>query len=352
MHFEAPLAFFLLLGIPIMLFLRYRTRGLGSLRFSSTRHARQLQHSFRQRLAGLPVFIRVLALIFLTLAMARPQEGRERVRDVSHGIAIEMVVDRSGSMGAEMDFAGERLNRLEVVKQVFDEFVTGRSGNLSGRPNDMIGLVAFARYADTVAPLTLAHGALAEFIKNVQLVKRKNEDGTAIGDAIALAASRLQTAEETIKRQAEQGDKGFQIKSKIIILLTDGQSNAGKRTPAEAAALAKDWGIKIYTIGVGGNEGLMRQQSLFGSFLVQMGEGVDRKTLQSLADTTGGIFRLADDGEALRAVYREIDELEKSEVESIRYLDFREMFQPFLFIALGLLLLEIALVTTVFRKIP
>jgi Ca-activated chloride channel family protein len=352
MHFEAPWAFLLLLTIPALLFLRYRRKELGSLRFSSTLHASQVRPSFRQRWVGLPVFLRVSVLIFLTLAVARPQEGRERVRDVSHGIAIEMVVDRSGSMGAEMDFGGERLNRLEVVKRVFDEFVTGSAGDLSGRPNDMIGMVAFARYADTVAPLTLAHGALTEFIKNVRLVKRKNEDGTAIGDAIALAAARLQTAEETIKRQTEQGDKDFEIKSKVIILLTDGQNNAGKRTPAEAAALAKEWGIKIYTIGVGGDEGLIRQQSLLGSFLVQMGEGVDRKTLQALADATGGIFRLAEDGAALQAVYGEIDELEKSEVESIRYLDYRELFQPFLYMALGLILLEVILANTVFRKIP
>ncbi len=336
MRFDAPWVFILLFIIPILFVIRYRIKGYGSLKFSSTRHVSQLKPSFRQRWIGLPMIIRVLVLVLLTLVIARPQEGRERVRDVSKGIAIEMVVDRSGSMGAEMEFAGEKLNRLEVVKRVFDEFVTGKGGDLSGRPNDMVGLISFARYADTVVPLTLAHGALSEFIKNLYLVKRRNEDGTAIGDAIALAAARLQTAEETLQRQAEQGDRDFEIKSKIIILLTDGQNNAGKRTPSEAATLAQEWGIKVYTIGVGGAEGLMRQQSLFGSFLVQMGKGVDTKTLQSIAETTGGIFRLAENAESLREVYKEIDELEKSEVESIRYLDYRELFQP----------------NTVFRRIP
>lgn len=345
MRFDSPWSFLLLLVLALVLALYLRARGGGSLRFSSVDHARHVRRSFRQRWIRLPLLLRVVVLILLTVALARPQEGREQVRDVSKGVAIEMVVDRSGSMGAEMEFGGERLNRLEVVKRVFAEFVTGR-------PNDMIGMISFARYADTVCPLTLAHGALNEFINHLQLVTQRDEDGTAIGDGIALAAARLKTAAETIGRQTDQKNKDFEIKSKIIILLTDGQNNAGKRRPAEAAALAKKWGIKIYTIGVGGEEGVMRQPSLFGSFLVRLGEGVDKKTLQSLAETTGGIFRMAEDADSLRAVYREIDGLERSEVESIRYLDYREKFQPFLLIALGLLILEILLTNTVFRKIP
>ena len=352
MQFDAPWSFLLLMVIFLVLVLYLRARGGGSLRFSSVDHARRVRRSFRQRWVRLPLLLRILVLILLTVALARPQEGREQVRDVSKGVAIEMVVDRSGSMDAEMEFGGEQLNRLEVVKRVFAEFVTGRGGDLPGRPNDMIGMISFARYADTVCPLTLAHGALDEFINHLQLVTQRDEDGTAIGDGIALAAARLKTAEETIGRQTDQKDKDFEIKSKIIILLTDGQNNAGKRSPAEAAALAKKWGIKIYTIGVGGEEGVMRQQSLFGSFLVRLGEGVDKKTLQNLAETTGGIFRLAEDADSLRAVYREIDSLERSEVESIRYLDYRERFQPFLLVALGLLLVEIILNNTVFRKIP
>jgi Ca-activated chloride channel family protein len=352
MRFDAPWTLLLILLVPVLLFFRNRQKGRSSLRFSSLAHARRLHKSFKQRWAGLPLLLRIAVLILLAIAIARPQEGREQVRDVSKGIAIEMVVDRSGSMGAEMEFDGERLNRLEVVKRVFDEFVTGKGGDLPGRPNDMIGMISFARYADTICPLTLAHGALSEFINHVQLVQRRDEDGTAIGDAIALAAARLKTAEEAIRRQTNQKDKHFEIKSKIIILLTDGQNNFGKRSPEEAAALAKKWGIKVYTIGVGGEEGLMRQNTIFGSFLVRMGEGVDKKTLQSIADTTGGMFRLAEDGEALRSVYGEIDKLERSEVESIRYLDYRERFGPFLYLALGLLVLEMVLANTLFRRIP
>ncbi len=351
MRFEAPWAFLILLVIPIVVHLHGR-RGRGSLRFSSTEHARRVKRSLRQNLIGLPLLLRILALVVLVVALARPQKGIEYVRDVNKGIAIEMVIDRSGSMGAEMEIDGEHLTRLEVVKRVFDEFVTGTGGELSGRPNDLIGMVSFARYADTICPLTLAHGALSQFLKNVQLVKRREEDGTAIGDAIALGAARLRTAEETLARQAQEDEKGFEIKSKIIILLTDGQNNAGKRSPEEAAVLAQEWGIKIYTIGVGGEEGFLRQHGLFGSFLLRTGEGVDQETLKSLAGTTGGIFRMAEDAGSLRAIYHEIDQMERSEIESVRYLDYRELFQPFLFLALGLLALEVMLSSTVFRKIP
>ena len=352
MRFDAPWAFLILLLIPLVVVLYYRTKGRGSLRFSTTAHAKQVQRSLRQRLAKLPLFLRILVLVMLSITLTRPQEGKEQVRDISKGIAIVMVVDRSGSMGAEMEFENERLNRLEVVKRVFDEFVTGKGGDLPGRPNDLIGMIAFARYADTIAPLTLAHGALSQFLENLQLVKRRDEDGTAIGDAIALAAARLRTAEEAFSRQMEEQENEFEIKSKIIILLTDGQNNAGNRVPQEAAALAKKWGIKIYAIGVGGAEGLVRQQGLLGSFLVQTGQGVDKQTLKSIAEATGGLFRMAEDAESLRAIYQEIDQMERSEIESVRYLDYRELFQPFLFLVMGLLTIEMALSFTIFRKIP
>ena len=130
----------------------------------------------------------------LVIALARPQEGRERVRDTSRGVAMEMVVDRSGSMGAVMDFDGKRMTRLDVVKRVFREFAMGNGKTLKGRPNDLIGMITFARYPDTICPMTLAHDALTEFLKTVQRVKRRHEDGTALGDAISRAAARLMTA--------------------------------------------------------------------------------------------------------------------------------------------------------------
>ncbi|MBN1257963.1 MAG: VWA domain-containing protein [Planctomycetes bacterium] len=351
MRFESPWALLVTLAIPLLIAFSGRGRGWGSVRFSATAQVKGVGKSIKQRLLWLPLAIRILALLLLAVALARPQEGTERVHDISKGIAIEMVVDRSGSMGAEMGFAGRNLSRLEVVKRVFDEFVSGK-GDLPGRPNDLIGMIVFARYADTICPLTLGHGALAQFLKNVQLVTQRSEDGTAVGDAIALAAARLKTAEETLARQADDVEKEFSIKSKIIILLTDGQNNAGKRMPREAAALAKKWGIKIYTIGVGGGDGVVTVQTIFGPRKMRTGSGVDTATLQAVAEETGGIFRLADDADSLRAVYEEIDKLERSEIESVRYLDYRELFPPFLLAAMGLLVIEVCLNCTLFRKIP
>jgi Ca-activated chloride channel family protein len=254
-------------------------------------------------------------------------------------------------MRAEMDFAGEVMNRLEVAKRVFLEFAQGNTGNLTGRPNDMIGLISFARYADTACPLTLAHDALASFVEPIELVNRKSEDGTAIGDALALAAARLQKAEQTLIQQnptADTQESSYEIKSKIIILLTDGQQTAGKRTPLEAAELAKKWGIKIYAIGIGPEDSLLKFPSLFNS----RGPGVDKQTLSQLAETTSGLFRMAEDADALRAIYAEIDKLEKSEIESIRYVDYREQFNIFAWAGLILLSLETLLHTTWFRRIP
>ena len=228
MHFDSPIAFSLLLLVIGVFWLRRRRKASPSIRFSSIYNAIKAGRSIRQQFLFLPSLLRYVALSLVVIGLARPQEGLERIRDVNKGIAIEMVVDRSGSMGAEMEYKGEVLNRLEVVKEVFEEFILGNKRDLKGRPNDLIGMVTFARYADTVCPLTLAHGALPRFLKTVKKVERREEDGTAIGDALALAAARLKTAEETLAQQTDQKEREYEIKSKVIILLTDGQNNAGK----------------------------------------------------------------------------------------------------------------------------
>jgi len=351
MHFDSPWAFLVLLAVPALLWWRGRRRQRGSLRFSSAGNAARAGRSVRQRLLGAPLALRVVALGLVAVALARPQKGVERVRDTSRGVAIMMVVDRSSSMGAEMEYREERLDRLEVVKRVFEEFVSGNRGDLPGRPNDLVGMVAFARYPDTICPLTLAHGALSQFLEGVKLVRLRAEDGTGIGDALALAAARLKTAEDVLARQTAQESKTYEIKSKAIILLTDGQHNCGKRTPDEAGQLAKEWGIKIYAIGVGG-ESVRRSGDIFGDFFRLAGPAVDLEPLKALADATGGVARMATDAESLRAIYKEIDQLEKSEVESVRYLDYRELFTPFALAALALLFIERGLSCTVFRRIP
>ena len=359
MTFATPWAFLLLLILPIIIYRKFSRSNFalrtGKVLFPSTIHAAGAGTSLRSRLVHLPFVLRLLVLILLIIALARPLAGMEKIYDISKGVAIEVVLDRSSSMSAEMIFGAEQLNRLEVAKRVLLEFVQGNTGDLGGRPNDLIGLITFARYADTACPLTLAHGALASFVEPVGLVTRKEEDGTAIGDALALAAARLQQAEETIRQQslnAGSKEPSYEIKSKIIILLTDGEQNAGKRTPQEAAELARKWGIKIYTIGIGGQESLLRVPTLFGTRVIQRGPGVDKQTLSGLAQATGGIFRMAEDGAALREVYGEIDALEKSEIESIRYVDYTERFTPFALAGLILLALETLLRTTYFRRIP
>ena len=354
MRFGSPLAFLVVAIIPLLLLLHWRSQGRAGLRLSSLATVRQAGASLRQRLRALPAFLRVAALALLVVAMARPQEGREQVRDVSRGVAIEMVIDRSGSMGAEMQFGDERMTRLDVVKKVFEEFVRGNKHGLPGRSNDLVGMVAFARYADTLCPLTLSHGVLSRFLESLHLVKRRSEDGTAIGDAIALAAARLQSAEKQLQRQSRTPGRSadYKIKSKVIILLTDGRHNAGKRIPLEAAALAKEWGIKIHAIGVGGQEGVTTIQTLLGPMKFAAGPGLDEGTLRAIAEETGGIYRSAPNDKSLREVYEEIDRLEKSEIESLRYVDYREMFTPFAMSAFCLLGLEIVLASTWFRRIP
>ena len=352
MHFESPWAFLLLGSIPLLILLRRRMAGSGTIRFSSTRNAARTGQSLRQRLSALPFVLHLLVLVFLTVAVSRPQTGREQIRDISKGVAIEMVVDRSGSMAAEMEYKGRSMNRLEVVKEVFRDFALGNGEDLPGRPNDLIGMISFARYPDTICPLTLAHGALQPFLDSVKLAQTREEDGTNIGDALALAAARLKTADETLAKQNPNQAKTYEIKSKIIILLSDGENNTGKRDPIQSAALAEEWGIKVYTIAIGGGEAVRSIQTPFGVYKVPVGQRVDTKALRTVAERTGGFFRSAEDADSLQAIYEEIDKMEKSEIESVRFVDYKEAFLPFAVVAIVLLGCEILLANTVFRKIP
>ncbi len=352
MHFESPWAFLILLLIPVFLWLRRVMAGRGALRFSTVGNAAKAGKSIRQTLAPLATALQILAIVCLVVALARPQTGREKIRDISKGIAIQMVVDRSGSMGAEMEYKGRNMNRLEVVKEVFQNFALGDGDDLAGRPNDLIGMISFARYADTICPLTLAHGALPQFIEGVKLVQRRDEDGTNIGDALALAAARLQTADETLAKQNPGVEKPYEIKSKVIILLSDGENNCGKRDPLQAAELAKKWGIKVYTIAIGGGDAVQSIRTPFGVYKIPMERPVDTSALQAIAKTTGGFFRKADDAESLQSIYEDIDKMEKSEVESVRFVDYKETFVPFALAAVLFMTGSIVLNNTVFRKVP
>lgn len=345
-RFESPWMFLLL--VPLAALIVWRRSDRVRLRFSSTAAAVRIRGSRRAGMARLPLLLRALALVALVTAMARPQHGTERAREISQGVAIAMVVDRSSSMGERMRLGGRAVTRLEAVKRVFREFVDPVEGRMGGRPNDMIGMTAFAQYADSVCPLTLSHGTLLQLLDAVRLAEGPLEDGTAIGDAVVLAAARLAKAEESLGRDGD-GGSDYEIASKIVILLTDGENNAGDRSVRDAAELCRQWGIKVYAIGVGDERGL---QTPFGRLSAPLRPGFDDRDLRELADRTGGKYWLATDADTLRSVHEEIDRLEKSEFEVVRFLDYREAFAPWALAGLAMLSLEALLRLTLLRTAP
>ncbi|MHC4873138.1 MAG: VWA domain-containing protein [Planctomycetota bacterium] len=349
MRLESPLYLLLLLILPAAVFYLRRWKGSSFIRHSALTTMQSIAPTLKVRLKFIPSLFRIIALGLIIVAITRPQFGREKINDYSKGIAIEMVLDRSSSMSEAMEFDGKAMTRLDAVKLVFEEFVKGNDDELAGRENDLIGLIAFAGFADTICPLTLGHNGLLQLGRQVRLVNVREEDGTAIGNALALAAARLNKAEENLKKRGAELRDDYIIKSKAIILLTDGVNNRGDITPSQAAALAKKWGIKIYCIAIGDNRA--RQSGIFQMFN-QRSLKSEMAYLDKIAKETGGIFQTAADSAALRKVYKEIDKLEKSEVESVKFLDYQERFLPSAIAAFILLLLEVILNNTFFRRVP
>lgn len=320
-----------------------------ALRYSSMLLVDGLPRSLRQRLAWVSPAMRLACLALLAIAVARPQAGVGRQRLATEGVAMELLVDRSGSMGEQMAFEGGVARRIDVVRRVLSDFVLGDGGELEGRPNDLIGLVAFARYADTLCPLVRDPDAVASFAESLDVVRLRSEDGTAIGDGLALAAARLKRAEEDLaaREGRDETDDAFTITSKAVVLLTDGRANAGDIDPLAAAQLCAEWGIRVYAIGIGS-----ARESRAGGLVQFLGSGVDGATLQRIAELTGGRYWLADDERALREVYEEIDRLEKTRVESVEFTDYSERFGLFAAAALALLAFEALLGATLLRRDP
>jgi len=260
--------------------------------------------------------LRTLAVAILVLGLAGPIKANEQTRVLVEGIAIEMVIDRSGSMMA-LDFsrANRQMDRLDAVKLVATEFIKG-GGGLPGRPNDLIGLVTFARFADSLSPPTLDHDFVIEALMSLRPATQQGEDGTAIGDGVALAVERLRDLAES-----RTDDPSRRIKSRVIILLTDGENNAGDIDPMTAAELARTLGIRVYTIGVG-SRGMapMPVQTPLGMQYVNQPVSIDEDLLRRMADLTGGEYFRATDERSLRAIYERIDMLEKTASEERRYL--------------------------------
>ncbi|MHC4620317.1 MAG: vWA domain-containing protein [Planctomycetota bacterium] len=364
MQLYSPWALLLLLLLPVLWYLTARKKRTAPLKFPTLGDVRNCPVSWRLRFRPLLKVARLVCLVLLIVALARPRKGTVLSEISTEGVAIEAVVDHSGSMSTEMDYYGQKLNRLEAVKKVLSDFIAGDKKNLTGRSSDLIGLITFARYADTACPLVLSHNVLLEFLKQTDIVRLRSEDGTAIGDALALAAARLKKAEEEIERRrvqlglnneqdrGEEAEAGFKIKSKAIILLTDGRHNAGQYDPLEAAELASKWGIKIYTIGIGSAQSYTTIQTMMGSFKVPSRQDLDEGLLKAIAEKTGGFYSRADDAKALHKVVEKIDSLEKTEVKSIQYTQYAERFGPWTAGALLVLALEMLAGTTIFRKIP
>ena len=294
----------------------------------------------------IPTALLAAGFALAVVALARPHERLDETNKASNGIAIQCVVDRSSSMTAEIVSGNGFIRRIDIVKKTLTDFLFGNGKELTGRPDDLVGLICFARYADTLAPLSLSHEIIADMVGSLETVQRQDEDGTSIGDALALAAARLEKVDESNDKK-----KTYGITSRIIVLLTDGENNAGRYSPKEAAEMASKWGIKVYTIGFGGTA-YMTMDGMFGSRRVAVGSGVDEAALKGIAEITGGEYFQADSAEDLLSVYETIDRLEKSVVVSAGEIRYRELFFPYALAALLFFTCAIVLSSTFFRRFP
>lgn len=353
----AALAFLLLTPA---IWIGNRLRRRPTVRFSSAEALTRLTPSLATRTRWILPVLRTLAVMTLIVALLRPQSGGE-YRALNEGIAIQMVLDVSGSM-AEQDFVlnGRRVRRLDAVKEVFEDFVLGDEG-LSGRDGDLIGLTKFAMYADTVSPLTLDHASLKDLVAATEIpgwvdgqqVREEAEAGyTALGDAVVDGADVLRRAGE----QAVAGVPGAEAaKSRVMILLTDGANNpaplqsAEPPDPLEAARVAATLGIKIYTIGAIPNA--PRRQEGFFLFAPRPVQ-YDEESLRRIADLTGGKYFRATDTESLKTIYEEIDRLERRKTGERHFQDNIFAATVAMSIGLGLLFTELLLTSTRYRRIP
>ncbi len=337
-EFRDPLFLLAALAAPVVLWLAVRSPS--AVRYSSLELVDRARRSWRVRLAKLPAILAAIAAALLAVALAGPRSPDSRTKVSREGIAIMMVVDRSGSMQAR-DLVKDDLSvdRLAVVKDVFKEFVLG-GGAGEGRFDDLVGLIAFAGYADSLCPLTLDHGSLVNMVGDLEIVNRRDEDGTALGDGLALAVELLRRSK---------------AKSKVAILLTDGVYNAGTIDPDQAAELAASQNVKVYCIGAG-TDGLapfpVGESSSGRLRLTRVYVEIDEMTLKKIADKTGGRFYRATDLEGLQQIYAEIDRLEKTELTEVRYLQYNEHYGIFVVSALVLLAVAAFSGATLFRSLP
>ena len=324
MSFARPWLLLLLLAVPLWWWLRHR-REVPAARYSDV--SLPAQASRRRWWVKLPPILRGLALAGLALAAAGPRIGGDMVELKKEGIAIVITIDISSSMLAE-DFAPS--NRLEVAKRQAVGFIRGRNA-------DRIGLVAFAGEALTQVPVTLDYPVIEQAVMDLKIGSL--EDGTAIGSGLATAVNRLRRAPD---------------KSKVILLLTDGENNKGLIDPRTAAATAAAFGIKVYTIGVGtiGEAPIPTGRGLGGFRYELLPVRIDEPLLKEIAGKTGGRYFRARDSEALSRIFRQIDALEKTPVQITRYTKYEEATRPLILLGLGALALELLIGTTLVVRVP
>ena len=328
MTFLHPELLWLLLLLPALLiiYIVWRRRQHASLRVPSLLFLRDMRGGLRVYLRHSLFVLRLIALGLIIVALARPQSSSSWSEDRVEGIDIMLTMDISTSMLA-MDF---QPNRVEAAKEVAMRFI-------ANRPNDNIGLVVFAGESFTACPLTQDHATLINRLR--EMTPGMIEDQTAIGSGLATAISRL---------------KDSKTKSKVIILLTDGANNTGNISPKMAADLAKTFGISIYTIGVGSGAGEAPYpiQTALGVVVRNMPVDLDEPTMRQIADVSGGAYFRATDNESLLAIYKKIDQLEKTKLSTRSYHTTYEEFFVFVLAAALLLLLEFVLRSTVLRTNP
>lgn len=328
-RFEDPWLLLFLLAIPLLLSLNKSKRN-AVIRYSSIKILKNIRAPGMRVLENIPLILRCLAIALVVMGLARPQTGRHTREILSVGVDIMLTIDTSGSMEA-LDFIKDktRVTRLQIVKDVVNEFVQNRG-------NDRIGIVAFGQEAFTQCPLTLDHNILLTLLDG--LTVGIAGDSTAIGSAVGISVKRL---------------KDLESKSKVIILLTDGRNNTGNISPVQAAEIAKAFKIKIYTIGVGTRgKAPFLVDTMFGKRLIYQEVDIDEETLQRIAQMTGAKYFRATDLESLKGIYQQIDRLEKTEVKVIEHTHYQELFSLFLIPGLALVLLEIFASQTRLQRIP